>query len=261
MQKCCKIGINTLFLLVQLTLLTSLAQGQAVQVDAMGAIWHLDGNDINKIDHDGNLLESYNNLLLGNPTSIDVSDPFKILVFYRESQNILLINNDANTIGKPVNLSDFGLGEITHACRSNRGGVWLYHRVSAELVRLDQRFTSIVQRIPFSTSEHNLHPNHLAQHNGVLYAGINNNIVIRMDEYGTILPQFQISYKNDFRIQNDKLWATHKSQTVGYNLKKTEENPEHYHCSCQELAVIIDNKPMCFDGEKLRLCKKINPLP
>jgi len=261
MRERCKYCVITLFLLVHLILLTPLAQGQAVHVDAMGSIWLIKENSVNRVDHNGNHLGSYKNLLLGKPTSLDVSDPFRILVFYKESQNILLLNNDANIIGQPVNLNELGLGEIILACRSTRGGVWLYHRVSAEFVRLDQRLVSVVQRIPFSSIDNNSHPNHILQEDGVLFAGMNNKMIYRIDEYGTILPKLEIPYENTFRIQNDKLLAFHNNQTIGYYLKNPEANPVKYDCPCQALAVILNNHLMCFDGKTFRFCKKNNPLP
>ncbi|MFO8021334.1 MAG: hypothetical protein R6U65_02620 [Perlabentimonas sp.] len=246
---------------MHLILLSSLAKGQAVQVDVTGSIWLIKENSVNRIDHNGNLLGSYKNLLLGKPKSLDASDPFRILVFYKESQNILLLNNDANIIGQPVNLNELGLGEIILACRSTRGGVWLYHRVSAEFVRLDQRLVSVVQQIPFSSIDNKSHPNHIVQEDGVLFAGINNEMIYRIDEYGTILPTLEIPYKDAFRIHNNKLWVLHNNQTIGYNLKKPEANPVKYDCPCQALGVIIDNNLMCFDGKTFQFCKKINPLP
>ncbi|PKP39823.1 MAG: hypothetical protein CVT98_00330, partial [Bacteroidetes bacterium HGW-Bacteroidetes-15] len=124
-----------------------MGQTQSISPDGIGAYWFIKDSKVLKIDFEGNVKSSYSNLMLGNPSEIDPSDPFRIVVFFQGSQSIVIINNDANILGKPITISELGLGEVTLVSRSSRVGLWFLHRESAEIVRVDNQLSKVEQRI------------------------------------------------------------------------------------------------------------------
>jgi hypothetical protein len=195
--------------------------------------------------------------LLGEPSSIDASDPFRILVFYQNSQSLVLISNDATILGKSVNLSDLGLGEVILACRSARGGAWLLHRESSEVVLVDSHFSKIEYRFSLHQTIINKLPNYLKESGGVIYIGLNNKAIARFDSYGATFPPIQIEYTNTFSIDKNYLWAAVNGIVSRVNLSNRDDIAKIFHCTCNSLPIIINEELTCFDGEKFHSCKKI----
>lgn len=230
--------------------------GQTIDSDRLGNLWLIDGDRVKKMDEDGKLHSLYSNLLLGSPNSIDLSDPFKILIFFHGSQTLVLLNNSAAIIGTPIDLQGLGLGEVKLACRSSRGGAWLYHRESAELVRTDNQFTRIEQRITISQRIVNQQPNFITERGGVIYLGLANKSIARFDMYGAMLPQIQIEYNNEFAVDGINLWVQNKSRVIKVSTYNPKQVIEQYQCECHSSPVIIRGRPACFDGVKFNFCQK-----
>lgn len=229
---------------------------QTIGSDGLGNFWLIDSDRVKKIDEDGKLHSSYSNLLLGAPNSIDLSDPFRIFVFFHGSQTLVLLNNGAAIIGSPVDIQGLGLGEVSLACRSTRGGAWLFHRESAELVRTDNQFTRIEQRISIPQKILNQQPNFLTESGGVIFLGLANKFIARFDVYGAMLPQFQIEYMNEFVVEGIHLWVKNKSMVKKVSTYNPKEVVEQFRCECPYTPLIIRGRPACFDGVKFNFCQK-----
>jgi hypothetical protein len=221
--------------------------------------WLIQGTHVLRINDEGETLGSYSNRLLGIPTSIDPSDPFRVIVFYSSHQQISIINTDGVAIGKPIMLTDLGLGEVTLACRSSQGGVWLYHREGNELVLTNSQFTRIVQRISLSNSNNDGVFNHLEESENIMYLGVNNDYIATFDSYGSNLETIPLPYNNFFRVIGDNIWTLQ----IGFLEKRTIHNPsvivERYKHSCKLLPLIINGEPMCYSEKGLTHYEKFTP--
>lgn len=70
---------------------------------------------------------SYMNTQLGTITSVDISNPLKILVFYRDFNAILLLDNRLNELSDRINLSEANYGKnALFATVSSNNNLWLY---------------------------------------------------------------------------------------------------------------------------------------
>lgn len=229
---------------------------QYVSPDGIGGYWYANGSDVVKIDSDSKKVAAYSNFLLGKPTIVDASDPFRILVFYYESQSVLILNNDALLIGKAVDFSQLHLGEITLASRAARGGVWLYSRELNEIVRLDNQLTRVEHRISLSLQRKVQSPNYMIESNGILYVGFANSQISRFDSYGATLPDLNINYNNSFRVEGNYIWTSKDGVAVKTQIEPFIHYSEKFNCSCTNLPLTIKGKSMCFDGKSFQHCEK-----
>lgn len=216
--------------------------------------WVINGPKVQKINEQGVILTDYHSHSLGVPTNIDTSDPFRVMIFYHQPQTLVILNSDGVAIGEPVSFTDLALGEVTLACRSSRGGAWLFHRESNELLLTNPQFTRIVQRTPIKTR---YSPNCLKEANGLIYLGINNNSIQQLDSYGAKLNEFNILYDGYFMVDANFLWIIHN----GLVEKRVIHDPvkifDFFRCSCNTYPLIIKGEPKCLDGNKLITCEKI----
>lgn len=120
-----------------------------MEVDHLGNIYFVDGWDkLSKYDTTGHL--SFNNVnnSLGHVHSIDVGNPFKIMVFYRDQQTIVMLDRTLSEINKIV-LSDWELNDITAANLSPDNALWLFDGTKKVLLKMDETGKPILASDPF----------------------------------------------------------------------------------------------------------------
>lgn len=70
---------------------------------------------------------SYTNTRLGNITSVAITNPLKILVFYRDFNSLIILDNRLNELSDIINLSDDSYGKnAVFATISSNNNLWLY---------------------------------------------------------------------------------------------------------------------------------------
>ena len=61
----------------------------ALEIDRLGNIYLVKGNVVAKYDAEMNFLCAYDNYPAGSMSSLDVSNPFKVIVFYSEFNKLM----------------------------------------------------------------------------------------------------------------------------------------------------------------------------
>jgi hypothetical protein len=70
---------------------------------------------------------SYANTQLGNISSIDITNPLKIVLFYRDFNTIVLLDNRLSELSNSINLSTESFAKnVTFASISSNNNLWLY---------------------------------------------------------------------------------------------------------------------------------------
>lgn len=221
-------------------------------------VWIVTSNGVQSISDDGEVLATYYNAHLGNPTSLDCSDPFRIMLFYQQHQQVIIISNNGIAIGKPVNLIDLGVGEISLACRSARGGMWLYHREGHELLRINPQLTRVDQKIALAQTQSNQQPIKMIERNGIIYIGIASQRIERIDSYGTTLEPIELMYNEWFWVDDKYLWTLNENHIEQRQLTQLKSEPKLFHCPHSISPLVINGKPMRYENKKLLRCEKLD---
>ncbi len=111
--------------------------GEWLTADPNGNIYLVDGQRLIKCDADGNLLYTYDDAFYGAITSIDVDNPMKIMVFYRESGRIVFLDERLSPVTEPLDLFSHEYLNITLAAFSTDNLIWLYDETHNELLCVD----------------------------------------------------------------------------------------------------------------------------
>lgn len=122
----CKINITTSFF----------------TADGLNQIYYVNAdNEIVKFNCNDSTSITYSNYSLGTPTSIDVSNPLKILVFYKDQQTIVILDNELSAISTIQLKGNFnGINYQPAAICKLEGTdhIWMYDELSRKLIRLDE---------------------------------------------------------------------------------------------------------------------------
>ena len=111
--------------------------GIQLDVDPNFNLYLVNGSKLSKLDGEGRLLRSFDDSFMGDITSIDVDNPLKIMVFYRESGKILFLDDRLTPVMEPLDLFSHGYTSVSLAAYSTDNLIWLYDAASHELICID----------------------------------------------------------------------------------------------------------------------------
>ena len=176
-----------------------------ITVDELGFIYLVNENKVSKLSGNGKLLFTRSNLSSGDITSLDVSDPFKVLLFYMDFGNIEFLDNTLS-LTNTISLALFGLELSTLAALSYNNGFWVYNPQNMELVRMDQ-FLEISDRsgnIAKVTGKE-INPNFLREKDDMIYLNDPEHGIMMFDKYGAYYKTINIKDISYFQVYDRKL--------------------------------------------------------
>lgn len=226
--------------------------GQPISADGMGKFWVLEGSKVFCIDSNGDKSTPFSRIDLGVPTSIDAEDPFRIVVFYGGTQNLVVLNNDAGIIGKPVNLSSLGLGEALFVVRSPLGGVWMAMDGEHAIVRLNKHLNQVEQTIKpprFDIMG-------LLEHEGNLYAAFLNGSILVFDTYGSVMDTYTFAPFDAFLLHGNSLFLVRGDKIFEHYLEQPNKIVGAYHCNSVDYLTLHRGKLSFYDGTRVVFCEK-----
>lgn len=116
---------------------------QGISVDIFQNIYVHHLQSLLKIDTNGNVIYSFSDAQLGNIHSIDVSNPLQILVFYKETQSLLILNNTLSPLSPPIRFDHLQLYNVKAVCSSSHGGFWVYDANQTQLLLFNSKLENI----------------------------------------------------------------------------------------------------------------------
>lgn len=118
------------------------AQGRTVTTDPNGNVYVTNGATLFKLNADGEILFRYTNFQQGNISSIDVDNPLKIMVFYKEASLILFLDEKLVPMMEPLDLFS-RFHNIALATYSTDNTIWLYDEVLQDLINVNFQLDEI----------------------------------------------------------------------------------------------------------------------
>lgn len=107
------------------------------EVDALDNIYTIFGATVTKNSSPENSVFTYNNVKkYGKPTSVNVFNPFKVLLFYKTYQTIVLLDKYMSSLGS-INLRKSGLYKVNVIASSYDNKIWAFDEQDYKLKKLN----------------------------------------------------------------------------------------------------------------------------
>ncbi len=198
--------------------------GNFITVDDLGNLFLVNGERLIKFDVNGRLLYSYSNLYNGNISFVDVRDPFKIMLYYKDFAQIIFLDNFLSKSTDPVILESLGLELATLACSSYNNGFWVYLPQSFELVRVGQDMVISHKTGDISrTTNNEIDPNYLLEKDNMLYLNDPDIGILIFDKYGAYYKTIPMKNLEYFQVEGNNIISNSDINIRIYNLKSSEE--------------------------------------
>jgi len=176
--------------------------------DQLDNIYLYKGSELIKINLYNNQRKTYSNNLFGKITSIDSSDPFRILIFNKDFNKILFLDNTLSEIVSPILLNNLGYYNVTAVCQSNSGGFWIFDQNLNELVYFDQNLNEDKKSSQITSlldPEREIEEVFMLEKNDYIYLGIRGEGVLLFDIYGSYIKTFPLIDIGIFQVIEDKI--------------------------------------------------------
>lgn len=172
-------------------------------------------DEILKYNAAGVFLKRYSNKRLGNITMMDCMNPLKILVYYKDFQQVVFLDDQLTQNSEIVSLEELGYEQADLICASYNNSFWIYSKQNNELVRFNSQLQPIVKTGNLKpVLQRNLDPNLIKESNGYLYMNCPDEGVLLFDIYGTFYKIYPIKGLTDFNVMNETIvyFQNHKLQ-------------------------------------------------
>ena len=172
----------------------------------------------------GVLFNRYSNLLLGNITLVDATNPMKVFLFYRDFSKIQFLDNMMSERGGVISLLQLGLEQSTLACTSFDNGFWVYDQISFSLIRFNQSFgkaqeaRNINQNIGYEPQ-----PNFMVESGDWLYLNNPQTGILVFDIFGTYFKTIPIKGLEKIQFAGQNLYYFKDKKLFSYHLKTLDE--------------------------------------
>jgi hypothetical protein len=226
-----------------------------MEVDKIGNYYLIEkSGEIRKYSADKVFLYSFRNFSNGNIASADLTNPHKILVFYKDFQFIQILDNTLSPISTiNLNKSQF----YSAIASSNDGNIWLYNSLQNRLEKISYEGSEIDELPPFGLP----FPGQIS--NSKMFER-DNRIYIFDDQVGImifdnldfskrILSEFSVS-KPEILKNTILYYDTGSKQLISLNILSGEKNIiEDLKTSTPDIALIKNNKTYILRNNTLNI--------
>jgi len=201
--------------------------GKALLTDQFGYYYEITDNEIKKYtSNDGVFNYTYSNNVLGVIANVDVTNPYKTVVYFRDFSKIIILDNTLSPTTDLIELKEIDLEATSLVCRSYNNGFWYYNFINFQLTRIDGNQENFNKSANISTLiNKNIQPNFLVEHNNRVYLNDPINGILVFDIYGTYLKTLPIYHLDEFQVK-DKfiLYVNENNQIETYDFFTLEKH-------------------------------------
>lgn len=192
--------------------------------DNMGNIYTVREDELIKYLANGKMFARYSNLKLGAIQLVDATNPLKILVYYKDFQQLVFLDNQLSQNSDVVPLERLGLEQTSLVCASTNNSFWIYSKHNNELLRFNENSQKIASTGNLKQIlQTNLNPNAMKEHNGYLYLNCPETGIYVFDMFGTFSKIISIKNLKQFQVNENIVYYLKDSSFCSYNFTLFDE--------------------------------------
>jgi hypothetical protein len=173
-------------------------------------------NQVKKINTNGDSLAVFNDVKqYGKIFSIDVTNPLKILVYYKDFSSILILDRFLNTIAV-IDLRQSNILEARAVAGSYDGNIWVFDELDAKIKKLDYNGNILLQSADFRLLfSDNFSPSKIIDNNSGLFLYDPKQGWKMFDYYGGFKKNILYTDWKDVQV-SDNILSGRDSTTIFY---------------------------------------------
>ncbi|MEN8125674.1 MAG: hypothetical protein ABFR32_11150 [Bacteroidota bacterium] len=188
---------------------TPLVADQFIGVDELENIYYIQNNVLHKKNIREDLV--YSNVKLGEITSVNINNPFKIILLYKDYNSVIVLDNKLNELTQTINFPNTNISLVSYASENN---LWIYSKDNNILQLFDyQNQTTNLTTQPLNFYHEGFMANNLFSSNDNVWL-FNQKGILQFNQYTSFIEFYELEsikkvfpYKKGFiYIQNDEFF-------------------------------------------------------
>ncbi len=185
----------------------------------LGNIYTIEDGTLVRYSESGEKLKAYNNKYLGTISYVDVSDPFRIVLFYKDFNQVLFLDNSLAEIMSPIKLDQLKVEQTEIVCSSPQGGFWAFDSYGQKLIYFDKNLQKQQESIGLnSIIGTGGKPTELIEKNDFIYLYIPETGILVFDRYGAYFKTLFLGKITDFQVSDGKIIYQQGNSIFKYDL-------------------------------------------
>ena len=193
-------------------------------VDNIGNMYLVNEDELLKYLPSGKFFARYSNLKLGRITSVDATNPLKILLYYRDFQQIVYIDDQLTPNAESISLEALGYEQTDLACAGANNSFWIYNKQNNELIRFNELSKKVTATGNLKqVLRTDISPNFMIERNNFLYLNSPETGIYVFDVFGTFSKVISLKNLKAYQVYDDIVYYQRDSSFCSYNFKYFEE--------------------------------------
>lgn len=231
-----------------------LPQAELLGVDQFGSIYTANGFELRKFDADGKELYAYANPVLGDIYEIDVLNPLAPYLFFRDANQMVVIDNRLNQKGQ-LNFNELHFIDVQLISFSDQEDVWFYDQGSDKLYRFNIRSSKstneslTITQIVGGENQ----PSGMVSSIDKVYLNIPGHGIYIFDATGAfsgIIPLLDVKI---FDVEGKQLVAVKDNEVIFYNLRTGTGESWKPEIDVIKDIRLFNSTLYLFDGDDLKV--------
>lgn len=224
---------------------------KAVYADNLDNVYLLSERDeLLKYDAKGKLKWRYSNNRFGRLHSVDVSDPLRVVLFYADFQQVVVLNNNLNEITSYSFAKNSNL-LVSAVASGNNNSLWIFDRAANALVKLSSNFTEDVRSANlFQLFDEVVDAKKMTASDQYVFLQRKNEGVLQFDRFGGYVRELPIDSLSDFNITSNVIAYLKGNDLVTYHPTTFESSKQQLPVSVPIRQVAVGNKLIAVLSEK-----------
>lgn len=152
--------------------------------DPLGNIYLVkEDNTLLKLNAKGDSIGIFNEIKKGKITHIDATNPLRILLFFSDYNQIVILNNML-TKKNVLQLNSIGLNNVSCIANSVDGNIWLYDQATGSLLKVNEQLGVLQNTNLRNISENPGAVSDMTEHERALYIADTLDGIRKFDQFG-----------------------------------------------------------------------------
>ncbi|MDA3893861.1 MAG: hypothetical protein PF517_19550 [Salinivirgaceae bacterium] len=193
-----------------------------IEVDYQQSIYIVNGSEIKKYSAAGNFLFRYSDKINGEISVLDVSNPLRILLFYKESNKVVFLNQQLAPISEPVDIFQIANVEVSIVAASAENGFWALVENKQALVYFNEQMAAKKESQNLTAWIQDERIRFLKEHEQKIYLGLSSKVLV-FDLFGLYLTTVHLKNIDEFYIVANNICYLRNDGIIEYNLEFKRE--------------------------------------
>jgi hypothetical protein len=206
--------------------------------DNLGNIYLITAaNSIKKINEKGDSIAGYNDIKrYGSISSIDATNPFKVLVYYQDFATVIVLDRQLNT-RNTIDFRKQNIFQVRAIATSYDNNIWLFDELDSKIKKLNDNGELLLESNDFRRIFDSVpSPSQMFDRDGQLYLYDKKKGLLVFDYYGgkknnlqlLNYADLQVLDKNTLTARDERYLVLYKPSTFQLSTFKVLPNPENF---------------------------------